>query len=202
MTAIRLEKFIHPARIAPSVRTVSHEEIAALQKEAHESGVKEGAAAASAAFLSEETRCLSRIEEAIADAYFSREDAHRLALASLQPLITSLVETIAPALAEHSLAAEINAVVQQHVESTADECLEVFVSKGLGAGSVLNIELSPHLTKVSEDPALSEGQARVCWGGGFDLIDLDATNDAVKSAIDDFFSELTRPMHAKEHHGT
>ena len=84
MGAVRLQKF---ASVDVGARLVDSLEIQAIRKEAHEAGIREGAAAASNAFATEQSRSLAHIHEAIGDTFFAREEAYRLAMTSLQPQI-------------------------------------------------------------------------------------------------------------------
>lgn len=192
MSAIRLEKFRHPARPNSGARVISDEEIEAIKREAHEAGIREGAAAASAAFSSEESRSLSRIQEVVGDAFFAREEAHRLALTSLHPLLTTLLDTLAPSLGQTGLAAELSRIVEEAVRTTPEETLNIYVPDGMQKEFAETLMQTGAKITVREDPALTEKQTRIEWNGGFDLIDLDASAAAINVAIDDFYAELNR----------
>ena len=190
MASIRLEKFAYVHHSEPGTKLVSGEEIEAIRKEAFEAGVRDGAAAASDAFSSEQSRCLSRVQEVIGDTFFAREEAHRLALSSLHPLIKSLAEAMAPALSNAGLSTEIAKIAEEAAIRAPNDTLTVFVPDGMGSdiGEML-LGVSPEVS-ISEDPMLESTQARVSWSGGFDLIDLGATSAAVIAAIDAFFNEV------------
>lgn len=161
-----------------------------VRKEAFESGIREGATAASEAFSSEQSRCLSRIQEAIGDTFFAREEAHRLALSSLRPLVETLTKAIAPALSGSGLSAEIAEIVEEAAIRAPDDLLTIFVPPGVGDGiEELLKMLSPPVT-ILQDPTLEDTQARVSWGGGFDLIDLGAASASAIAAISEFFTEI------------
>jgi hypothetical protein len=190
MASIRLENFayVHPS--VPGTKLVSGEEIEVIRKEAFEAGIHDGAAAASEAFSSEQSRCLSRIQEVIGDTFFAREEAHRLALSSLRPLIESLAEAMAPALSGAGLSAEIAKIAEGAAIRAPDDRLTVFVPSGMGSDIDELLEGENPVVSVSEDPMLQPTQARVSWSDGFDLIDLGATSAAAIAAIDGFFNEV------------
>ncbi|PCJ75026.1 MAG: hypothetical protein COA53_06810 [Rhodobacteraceae bacterium] len=190
MASIRLEKFAYIHHSEPGTKLVSGEEIKAIRKEAFEAGVRDGAAAASEAFSSEQSRCLSRVQEVIGDTFFAREEAHRLALSSLRPLIESLAEAVTPALSAAGLSAEIAKIAEDAATRAPDDMLAVFVPIGMGIGIAEMLQGANPTVSVSEDPTLQSEQARVSWSGGFDLIDLGATAAAAIAAIDGFFNEV------------
>ena len=191
MSAIRLEKFINPVQIDTHARLISIAEIEALKKEAFEAGIKEGANAASAAFSAEQSRCLSRIQEVIGDAFFAREEASRKTLTSLHPLLETMLETLAPSLGQTGLSAEISRIVDEAITSAPEESITVFVPQGLGKGISQMLANAPGPVHVLEDANIQAGQAKIEWSGGFDKIDLQQSAAHVTQAIDDFFMELS-----------
>lgn len=190
MVSIRLEKFAYVHHSEPGARLVSCEEMEAVRKEAYESGIREGATAASEAFSSEQSRCLSRIQEAIGDTFFAREEAHRLALSSLRPLVETLTKAIAPALCNSGLSAEIAEIVEEATTRAPDELLTIFVPPSVSDGIEELLKMSNPSVSILEDSTLEDTQARVSWGGGFDLIDLGAASDSAIAAISEFFAEI------------
>jgi len=190
MASIRLEKFAYVHHSEPGTKLVSREEIEAIRKEAFEAGIRDGAAAASEAFSSEQSRCLSRVQEVIGDTFFAREEAHRLALASLRPLIESLAEAMAPALSNAGLSAEIAKITEDAAIRAPEDILTVFVPAGMADGIAEMLQSANPAVSVSEDPMLHSTQARVNWSGGFDRIDLGATSAAAIAAINGFFNEV------------
>lgn len=200
MASIRLEKFAYVHHSEPGTRLVSSDEIEAIRKEAFESGVREGASAASEAFTSEQSRCLSQIQEAIGDTFFAREEAHRLALLSLRSLIETLAESIAPALSGAGLSAEVARIAENAAKRAPDGLLTIFVPPDLGDDIAELLGGINSNVSISEDPSLQSTQARVSWGGGFDLIDLGATSAAAIAAIDGFFTELEHMPELEIHH--
>ena len=191
MSAIRLEKFANPVQIDTHARLVSMAEIEALKQEAFETGIKEGAKAASDAFSAEQSRCLSRIQEVIGDAFFAREEAHRNTMTSLHPLLETMLETLAPSLGQTGLSAEISRIVTEAVTTAPDETISIFVPEGLGKDIAQMLASSAGSVHVIEDPKIKSGQAQIEWSGGFDRIDLQQSADHVAKAIDDFFLELS-----------
>lgn len=201
MPAIRLEQFIQPLHHNIGARLISESEIEAIKKESFEAGIREGAAAATEAFSTEKSRCLSRIEEVIGDAFFAREEAHRLALTSLHPLIVALVDTLAPALGRSGLSAEIAAVVKSAARNAMESSLTVFTPTEMVDEIADLLAKGDSSVQVIEDQSLTESQARISWNGGFDTIDLGSATEAARTAIDLFFNELEQPIEAEVRHG-
>lgn len=197
MTAIRLEKFTDLRRGDNGARLVSETEIEVVRKEAFENGIRDGAAAATEAFSSEQSRCLSRIQEVIGDTFFAREEAHRLALTSLRPLIEALSEAIAPELCKHGLSAEIAKISQEAARRAPEDTLTVFVAGHMVDEISTMLGRSNPTVSVSEDSMLDSTEARVCWSGGFNRIDLSAAATTAIAAINGFFSEIEFPENTK-----
>ena len=190
MATIRLEKFTNIHTMDHSARLVSGPEIEAVRKEAYENGVRDGAEAASDAFSSEQSRCLSRIQEVIGDTYFAREEAHRLALTSLRPLVEEMANALAPALCRKGLSSEISRIMGEAAQRAPDDILTVFVPAGLETEIAALLDLSDPSVHVKKDANLNGLEVRVEWGGGFDRIDLDAVTSDVLGAVSGFFAEV------------
>lgn len=201
MSAIRLEKFTRPHAFQSTVRVISEAEIEAIRQEGFEDGVREGAAAASEAFSSEQSRSLIQIQELVEDAFFTREEAHQQALCSLRPLIASLIETFTRVLDHTDLVSQIAGIIDKHTRNGTKSTLEISVAQGLGPETTRLLDQQATSVAVIEDPTLTDVQARVSWGGGFDSIDLDSTVTAVTEAVESFFSELNQPYNAEVQHG-
>ena len=190
MAVINLQRFASVQKVGIDARLFSSFEIEVVRKEAHEAGIRDGAAAASEAFSSEQSRCLSRIHEAIGDTYFAREEAHLLALSSLRPLIESLAKAIAPALCLNGLAAEIAKLVDDAARRAPEDILTIFVPAGMKPEILKLFEHTRPNVQVAEDKSLASSSARVDWGGGFELIDLGWSSKAALTAIDEFYDEV------------
>lgn len=201
-SAIRLEKFVHPVQLGTNARLVSQHELASIRKEAHEAGIREGAAAASAAFSSEEARCITQIKEVIADVFFVREDAHRLVLLSLKPLILSLVETMAPALRETTLPLEVTEIITSYANEAPEQFLDISVPTGSAKEISELIGNGLHKITLSEDTSLPTSQVKISWEGGFDLIDTAACSDAVLNAVSQFFDTIEEQETLKVSHAS
>lgn len=201
MSAIRLEKFTRPHAFQSTARVISEAEIEAIRQEGFEDGVREGAAAASEAFSSEQSRSLIQIQELVEDAFFTREEAHQQALCSLRPLIASLIETFTRVLDHTDLVSQIAGIIDKHTRNGTKSTLEISVAQGLGPETTRLLDQQATSVAVIEDPTLTDVQARVSWGGGFDSIDLDSTVTAVTEAVESFFSELNQPYNAEVQHG-
>lgn len=194
MTAIRLEKFANPVLPGNGTRLISLAEIVAIKQEAREEGIRQGAAAATQAFKTEQSQSISQIKEAINDSNLVREEAHRLAVGSLQGLIKTITKTLAPVAASTSLTEEIMRIASAAASKIDTYEVIVFVScKRLEAVQ----DIFGKTLTVKTDDTLSGDQARVEWNDGYDFIDIAATEQALNSAIDEFFAELNQPINIK-----
>jgi len=201
MATVRLEKFANIHSVENGARLVSSLELDAVRNEAYENGVREGAAAASDAFSSEQSRCLSRIQEVIGDTYFAREEAHRLALTSLQPLVESMANALAPAFCSKGLSVEIAQIVTEAARRAPDDVLTIFVPPQQVAEITALLDRDNPDVSIKQDPGLNESEARVDWGGGFDRIDLGVTSSEVLAAVRDFFAEVENSTEKRVQNG-
>lgn len=194
MTAIRLEKFASPVLPGNGTRLISLAEIEAIKQEAREEGIRQGAAAATRAFKTEQSQSISQIKEAINDSNLVREEAHRLAVGSLQGFIKAITKTLAPVAASTSLNEEIMRIASDAASKIDTYEVIVFVScERLEAVQ----DIFGKTLTVKTDGTLSGDQARVEWNDGYDFIDIAATEQALNSVIDEFFAELNQPINIK-----
>lgn len=192
MATVLLQNFADAREAGADTQILSSRNIQAIRTEAREAGIREGAAAAGEAFESEQSKSLARIQEAIGDTFFAREEAYRLALNSLKPLVLKIAETIAPALCQQGLSAEIADIVQDAARRAPDDRLTVFVSPDMATKTAPLFDANPNVD-VREDSELTITDARVDWSGGYDRLDLAAVSDSVLSAIHTFFDNVDDP---------
>lgn len=200
MPAIQLEQFSPRETVIQTQPPLDPEAVETIRREAYEQGIKDGAAAASDAFSVEQSQCIARIHELIGDAFLTREEAHRSALSSFQPLISSIVETLVPELLHSGLAAEISVKVEQAVLGFPDDAVNVFVSADMQNDIKQMLGNKGHQVKVNADAKLPDDQAKIEWGSGFDHIDLGSVALNIRTTIDEFFDEL-KPVTDKVQHG-
>ena len=112
-------------------------------------------------------------------------------------IIEALSETIAPELCKYGLSAEIAKVSQEAAIRAPDDALTVFVATEMVGEISTMLSRSNPAVSVSEDSALGPAEARVCWSGGFNRIDLNAAATAAIAAIDGFFCEIESPENRK-----
>ncbi len=190
MTALKLESFSHDVEIRKGIS--KFESFEALRESAYNEGVKSGAEAASRAFEAEKIRTLAPILEALNDMAFSQVEARQAILASLEPMLMALVNAVLPAAARHGLAEELAALLATAYEKSPRA--RVVISVAPEAVGAIQAALAPAKADftVEADPALTPLQARAAWQGGYDELNLDATLDALRAAIEQFFSKTRK----------
>ena len=149
-------------------------EIVAEREAAYRSGFLDGQAAATEAQLAEQGRLTSAFVEAVEDARLTNEAARRHVLAGLAPLVHTISQAIAPALAQAGLAAEVARRVGEAVSASPGaqplvRCAPEMVSglQGVLAGRGVS-------ALVEASPDLLPREVHIHWDEGFDRIDLDA----------------------------
>lgn len=197
MGVVRLEKFTPPTTHNEQPRFISPLEIEALSKEQYENGVKDGAAAASAAFSSEKSRCIGAIEESLADISFSTKEAHQAALVSLKPLVIGLFSALLPAMETAELENQIGKLIDEILGKPSAELIKISVSptKLQSLSSIWG-----DAVQIIADDSLLDTQAHIHWAAGFNSIDLEKTKSAVESAISEYFKTLEQGQNKKVTH--
>lgn len=202
MSAYRLQTFAPDAGGAAPRVSPRERELAALREAAYGEGFLAGQAAATEAFLDDQTRLTSEFVEALNDARMTNEAARRHVAASLAPVAAALCEALIPALAAAGLAEEVAAHVARALAAAPEarprlRCApEIAVSiRGLLAERGLQ-------ASVEAAPELLPREAVLHWDQGFDRIDLDACAADLQAVVATHLDPLSdQPAEAERRYG-
>ncbi len=182
MSAYRLQTFAPPpgAGAAPSPREI---ELAAAREAAYREGFLAGQAAATEAFLDDQTRLTSEFVEALNDARMTNEAARRHVAASLAPVAAAVCEALIPALAAAGLAAEVADHVARALAAAPEarprlRCAPEIAASIRGLLAERGLQAS-----VEAAPELLPREAVLHWDQGFDRIDLDACAAELQACV-------------------
>lgn len=173
MSAFRLETF-SPA--APPVRRVSpfERQIEAVRGEAYRAGFVAGQGEATEAHLEDQSRLTAAFVEALEDARMTNEAARRHVVASLAPVLGTLARTIAPALAEAGLAAEVERLTARALAAAPEPMPRLRVAPEMAA-RIAAILADRRIDATVEAAAeLLPREVQIHWDHGYDHLDLDA----------------------------
>lgn len=182
MTAFRLETFAPSAlpqrRASPQERALE-----AARARAFEEGFVAGQGAATEAHVADQSRLTAEFVEALEDARMTNEAARRHVVASLAPVLGALARTIAPAIAEAGLAAEVERLTLRALAAAPEPRPRLRVAPEMAArvGAIL-AERGIDAT-VEPAPELLPREVQVFWDHGYDHLDLDACAAAALARI-------------------
>jgi hypothetical protein len=183
MRTLRLETF-EPARDPERARASAMESmVARAREEAYEAGYLAGQAAATEGFMEEQAKLSSALIEAIEDARLTNEAARRGVMKSLAPFVEALFATVAPALAEQGLAAEIARLTAAAVDAAPGARARVRCAPEVAPVVGRLLAEQRLAADVEEAPELLPREAQVAWDQGFDHLDLDGCIDQIRACI-------------------
>lgn len=185
MSAFRLQTFAPPSAGAatpgPDPRALA---IEAAREAAWRDGYVAGQAAATEAFLDDQTRLTSDLVESIADARMTNEAARRHVAASLAPLAAAICAALTPALAEAGLGEEVAARVAAALAAAPEARPRLRCAPELAA-TLRGVLAERGLAGTIEPaPELLPREAVLIWDEGFDRIDLDACAAEIRSCVE------------------
>ena len=185
MSAYRLETFA-PATAAgaalPRADPVA-ERIAALREEAWQEGYLEGQAAATEAYLDDQTRLTSAFIEALADARVTNEAARHHVVESVAPMIEALAGAIAPTLADAGLPGEIARLVERALLHAPAARPRIRLAPELCDRIETALRERGLAATLEEAPEFLPREVQVFWDQGYDHLDLDACIAHVRACI-------------------
>jgi hypothetical protein len=181
MNAYRLETFAPVSALR--ARPVAERRIEAVREEAWRSGFVAGQAAATEAFLEDESRLTSDLVEAIADARMTNEAARRHIALSLAPMIEALAAAVAPALADAGIGAEIARLVDRALAAAPEATPRLRLAPELAARIGKLLADRGLRATIEEAPELLPREAQVFWDQGYDHLDLDACITQIRGCL-------------------
>jgi flagellar assembly protein FliH len=178
-----LEDFSGFAPGAPA-RSMSEDMLEEYRLDAFENGYKSGWDDATHAHAGSQTSISAELAQNLLALSFTYHDARDHFLSSLAPLFRGIVETMVPALAEHSLASHVAQQLEELAGTHVDQPVEISVAPGNcdKLRAILDPEL-PMDVSVRGEPTLGEGQARIGFGNEEREIDIADIVDTIEAAL-------------------
>lgn len=195
MGVYRLETFETPQKEHEKLAALRSELLENARNEAYAKGFKDGVNVTNAAIETERNKLLGVIREAASDLMITHDEASNAITRSMAPLVSSVIRALAPHLARTGFQQLLIDQVQTACASANGA--EVLVEVPETAAELLTPDLFGADAKLRVVPRkdFAESQARICWAGGNDRIDLDATAQEIMRSLDLFETSLT---HAEE----
>lgn len=191
MNAFRFQTFSPDSDPVAEQALETERTLDAIRDEAYRAGYLAGQAAATEAYLQEQSRLTSELIEAINDDRLTNEAARGHVVQSLAPLVETLCATVAPTLADAGLAAEIGRLVDRAVELAPGARLRLRCAPELvGRMEQLFAERGTPAT-IEPAPELLPREAQVYWDQGFDHIDLDACIAQIHACLEPLLQSLS-----------
>lgn len=146
-------------------------------------GFEEGLAAARGSAEVELSHSMSEISSTLADMSFGYEEASRLLLDRIRPLLTQVSEALLPQLANESFTAHLVEVLQADFESTVGEPIQIFVHPTAVEQLTDDLSDTTNAFVFVPDPTLTHGQAILKNPESQIMIDLPALTQALQTAL-------------------
>ena len=187
-----LEDFTHtPASATRHV--LSEESLEDTRLEAFEKGYQAGWDDASKAHADEQSHISAELARNLQDLSFTYREAFVHVTASLEPLLTRMVEAVLPDAAHHSLGLRIVSEVMDMAKDQAQAQLVISLApeNRERLAPLLQANLPMPVT-LAEDEALGAGQAFLKFGQEERSVDVDGLIADITASLADFFSENNR----------
>jgi hypothetical protein len=182
MSLFRLETFSPDATPARRVSPLERR-IEGVREDAYQAGFVAGQGAATEGHLEDQSRLTAAFIEALEDARMTNEAARRHVAASLAPVMAALARTVAPALAEAGLAAEVERLAARALAAAPEARLRLRVSPEMTAHIVHILSVRGFDATVEPAPELLPREVQIFWDQGYDHLDLDACAARVLARI-------------------
>lgn len=182
MSLFRLETFSPDAtpvrRVSPLERRIE-----GVREEAYQAGFVAGQGEATESHLEDQSRLTSEFIEALDDARMTNEAARRHVALSLAPVLAALARTVAPALAEAGLAAEVERLAARALAAAPEARLRLRVAPEMTPRIVQILAARGIEATVEPAPELLPREVQIFWDQGYDHLDLDACAAEVVARI-------------------
>ena len=124
---------------------------------------------------------------------FTYQEAYAAITKSLEPLFRQLMEVSLPQIARDSLGLRLKEQVLELARSHAGSTLEVLCHPSQEARlAALLDEDNAMKVRIMADASLAQSQLTMCFADEERQIDIEGLSASMKSAVDDFFTELKR----------
>lgn len=172
------------------IRSVA-DQIADARDEGYGRGFNDGVRTTTEALTVQDRRLDAAIVEAVSDAGITALAARSAALRSLEPLVREIADLVLAA----DPAGRLTKIVVDHVSGLARDDdppdLQVLVHPEQVEALIAAVDAAGMTMPIRPDETLAPHAARVRWNGGFDALDVDTAAEALRTALDTFFSTLT-----------
>lgn len=161
--------------------------LARARGEGRAAGFEEGVAHAEAEGQAQLRVLLSGIREAFEDSVHARMEQERVALNAAHRLAEALLGGVAPDMARRGLAAEVARAAAEAMRAApaaeAHRGPRIRVAPAQAEAVTRALAGAGLDAPVEPDPSLSDLAARLDWGGGADVLDLEAALAAARQAL-------------------
>jgi len=165
-------------------------DLAEEKLKSYEQGYKAGWDDATTAHAEEQARISSDFARNLQELSFTYHEARGQVLASLEPLLTEMVEKVLPKLATESLVEMVVEEVQGVAQRVADAQVELVISPENRPAMERLLEGEQSLpVKLIEEPSLPPGQVFLRFEDIEKQIDLEAVLTRCQEAVDGFFNQ-------------
>lgn len=189
MPVLRLEDFAGSLDLDVRPPPVDEERDEALRQAAYEEGYAAGWEDATTACSDARAEREAAAAQSLQALTLCREEAQRMALASVEPLLREIVATLLPAIARAAVVPQIVEALMPLAEAAVDAPLVARVSSDIhdAVGRLLPSLARDLNVRVVEDAALPPGCVRLAAGSREAQVDLTAAMAAIAAGVSDFF---------------
>ncbi len=189
--ALRFEEFSPTADPTDGVLRME------TRDQAYARGMKDGAQAAQNAYDNQFARTMADVRDRLEDFNFSAVEARASVMRSLKPLVSGLLDTLAPRLVKEGLFVEIQQAVEAAAARMADDNIILRAPVGIVEKLKDQFEGQPYGVEIIADSTLADTQIQVHWDNGYDGFDVASALTDVRIKIDQFFEIAAEPNELK-----
>lgn len=173
MPNVKFEVFTPGAQAAEDRQRDIARRIAEAYREGHAKGFAQGTEASAREHADAQDQLRAQFIEVLRDSQVTQAVAEREVTASLVPLVTQLVSTLAPSLGRAGLAATLEAQLQDALRTRPDARPVVHCAPELADGVRKALSRFGARYEVQPDAGMTPLEARLTWADGFDEINVD-----------------------------
>lgn len=189
MPVLRLEDFAGPIEMPERPLPPDEERDEALRQAAYEEGYAAGWEDATTACSDARADREAAAAQSLQALSISHEQAQRMALSSLEPLLREIVATLLPAMARATLVPQVIEALMPLAEAAVDAPLLARASADIheAVDRLLPVLARDVNVRVVEDASLPPGCVRLAAGSREAQVDLSAAMAAIAAGVADFF---------------
>lgn len=162
----------------------------------YEDGYRAGWDDAVAAAAQDQTRVTEDLAKSLSDISFGYTEARSHVLNGLAPVLRVMAEKMLPEAARAHFTETVIAAARELAGSVAEAPVELAVAPDARVALERVIpETLPFAVEITEDPNLAPGQALMRGAGIEKALDIEAAENAIRSAVADFITVQTEERH-------